>query len=115
MKTRSGWILIAVLIGLGLTPFLAGLPAEAGTPAQAAGQAKQKQATVQMRIAGMTCAACAKGLEASFRNMAGVERASVDYKAGQATITFDPAKQSSASLSKLVTSCGYEVKETKVV
>ena len=41
----------------------------------------------------MTCAACAKGLEASFRNMAGVVKADVDYKAGQAVITFDAANK----------------------
>ena len=68
-----------------------------------------------MRIAGMTCAACARGLEASFRKMAGVEKAEIDYKAGQAVITFDPARQTTDSLSKLVAECGYTVKEIKVV
>ena len=68
-----------------------------------------------MRIAGMTCASCAKGLEASFRNIAGVVKVTVDYKAGQAMITFDTTKQSTESLSKFVASCGYKVKETKVV
>jgi Cu+-exporting ATPase len=82
---------------------------------QTGGQATANQKTVQMRIAGMTCAACAKGLEASFRHMAGVAKVSVDYKAGQAVITFDPAKQSSQSLAKFVTSCGYQVKETKAI
>jgi len=68
-----------------------------------------------MRIAGMTCAACAKGLEASFRNMAGTVKADVDYEAGQAVITFDPAKQNAESLAKFIASCGYQVKETKVI
>ncbi len=63
----------------------------------------------------MTCAACARGLEASFRKMAGVEKVAVDYKAGQAVITFDPGKQSVDSISKFVADCGYEVKETKVI
>ncbi len=62
----------------------------------------------------MSCAACAKGLEASFRHMAGVEQASIDYKTGQAVIRFDPATQTPESLSELVTSCGYQVKETRV-
>jgi copper chaperone CopZ len=88
----------------------------AGSPApQNVEQSSGKQKTVQFRIAGMTCAACAKGLEASFRNMAGVVKADVDYKAGQAVVTFDTAKQSPESLSKFVTKCGYQVKETKVV
>jgi copper chaperone CopZ len=74
-----------------------------------------KQKTIQVRITGMTCAACARGLEASFRKMVGVEKAAVDYKAGQAEITFDPGKQTAESLSKFVTNCGYQVKETKVI
>jgi copper chaperone CopZ len=57
----------------------------------------------------------AKGLEASFRNMAGVVKAAVDYKAGQAVITFDTATQSAERLSKFVVKCGYQVKEIKVV
>jgi Cu+-exporting ATPase len=77
--------------------------------------AATKQKTIQVRIAGMTCAACARGLEASFRKMAGVEKAAVDYKSGEAVITFDPGRQSAESLSKFVTGCGYQVKETKVI
>jgi len=104
---------IAVAAALALVAFQTS--AQQTARAQTNEQSKPKQATVQMRIAGMTCAACAKGLEASFKNMAGVERAAVDYKGGQATITYDPAKQSADSLSKFVTNCGYKVKETKVV
>ncbi len=74
-----------------------------------------KQKTIQVRIAGMTCAACARGLEASFRKMAGVDKVAVDFRAGQAVITFDPGKQSVDSISKFVADCGYEVKETKVI
>ncbi len=113
MKTRSGWMSIALTAGLVIAASHA--DAQQTDRAQASEQSKPKQATVQMRIAGMTCAACAKGLEASFKNMTGVENAVVDYKGGQATITYDPAKQSTDSLSKLVTSCGYKVKEAKVV
>ena len=113
MKTRLGWISIALTAGLAIAAFHT--CAQQTARAQASEQTKPKPATVQMRIAGMTCAACAKGLEASFKNMTGVEKASVDYKAGQATITYDPGKQSPDSLTKLVTSCGYKVKETKAV
>jgi copper chaperone CopZ len=99
-----------VVLGLG-----SGLPVMASPAPQNVEQSSAKQKTVQFRIAGMTCAACAKGLEASFRNMAGVVKADVDYEAGQAVVTFDAAKQSADSLSKFVTKCGYQVKETKLV
>ena len=71
--------------------------------------------TAQVRIAGMTCNPCAKGLEASFHRMAGVQKADVNYKTGQAVIVFDPAKQSAASLSAHVVASGYQVMEVKVV
>ena len=113
-NTNRLW-LILTWAGLVVLPLGTILPV-AGSPAPQIGeQSSVKQTTVRMRIAGMTCAACAKGLEASFRNMAGVMKADVDYKAGQAVITFDPVKQNADSLSKFIASCGYQVKETKVI
>jgi copper chaperone CopZ len=113
ITNRLRWTL--VWAGLVVLPLGSGLPVTAAPAPQNVEQSATKQKTVQFRIAGMTCAACAKGLEASFRNMAGVVKAEVDYKAGQAVITFDAAKQSADSLSKFVTKCGYQVKETKLV
>ena len=106
-------ILIVVLTFLSqIGPYMA---AQNPTSPNGAVATATKQKTIQVRIAGMTCAACARGLEASFRKMGGVEKAAVDYKRGEAVITFDPGKQSAESLSKFVTDCGYQVKETKVI
>jgi copper chaperone CopZ len=107
--------LTLVLAGLVTIPVGGGWRLSASPAPQNGAQAKVSQKTVQMRIAGMTCAACAKGSEASFRKMAGVVRVTVDYKAGQAVVTFDTSKQNADSLSKFVASCGYKVKETRVV
>ena len=107
--------LILVLAGLVTIPVGGGWRLSASPAPQNGAQTKASRKTVQMRIAGMTCASCAKGLEASFRNMAGVVKVTVDYKAGQALVTFDTSKQSAESLSKFVASCGYKVKETKVI
>lgn len=107
--------LILVFAGLVVIPVGVGWRLSASPAPQNGHQINASQETVQMRIAGMTCAACAKGLEASFRNVAGVVKVSVDYKAGQAVVTFDTSKQSAESLSKFVASCGYKVKETKMV
>jgi copper chaperone CopZ len=100
--------LVVLLVG-------SGVPAIAAPAPQNVEQSVAKQKTVQFRIAGMICAACAKGLEASFRNMVGVVKADVDHKAGQAVIVFDAAKQTADSLAKFVAKCGYQVKETKLV
>jgi hypothetical protein len=83
MNTKSSWTSIALATGLAL--LVLQTSAQQTPRAQASEQAKPRQTTVQLRIAGMTCAACAKGLEASFKNLDGVERAAVDYKGGQAT------------------------------
>jgi len=66
-----------------------------------------------MRIAGMTCAGCAKGWGHRSVTWQGLWKADVDYKAGQAIITLTVAKQSAESLSRFVTKCGYEVKELR--
>ena len=105
--------LVLVLFGVLVLPG-GGLPLLA-VPPQSGQRAAAKAKTVQMRIAGMTCAACAKGLEASFRNMVGIVKAEVGYKSGQAVVTFDTTKQIAESLSKFIASCGYKLKETKVV
>src|SRR5579859_1475704 len=111
VKNRLRLILVCAVVVLG---FGSGLPV-AASPAHQNSEQTVKQKTAHIHIAGMTCAACAKGLEASFRKMPGVVKADVDYKAGQAIITFDPVKQNIGSISKFVAECGYQVKEIKVV
>ena len=81
--------LIAVLAGLIMISLCAGQVLSPGPASQKVSKANASQKTVEMRIAGMTCAACAKGLEASIRNLAGILKVTVDYKAGQAVVRFD--------------------------
>ena len=107
--------LIAVLAELKTISSGTGQMLSAWPNPQRVSQANAIQKTVQMRNAGMTCAECAKGLEGSFRNLAGVLKVTVDYKTRQAVVTFDSSKQTAESLAKFVTTCGYKVKETKVV
>jgi copper chaperone CopZ len=97
--------LFLVLAGLASLPEVGGWRLSARPAPQNGTQAKARQKTVQMRIAGMTCASCAKGLEASFRNMSGVVKVTVDYKAGQAVVTFDTGKQSAESLAARWAAC----------
>jgi copper chaperone CopZ len=112
MKVINRLRLTLVWAGLVALPVGSSLPVLAASHNE---QSATKQKTVQFRITGMTCAACAKGLQASLRNIAGIVKADVDFKAERAVITFDTEKQSADSLSKFVTKCGYQVKEIKVV
>ena len=75
-----------------------------------ASQKSVASATVKLTIDGMTCAACAKGLAATLRKAPGVISSHVDYDKRQATITYDPAKQSAESFKKIVRQSGYTCK-----
>jgi copper chaperone CopZ len=66
--------------------------------------------TVTLTVDGMTCAACAKGLAATLRKAPGVIASQVDYDKRQATITYDPDKQSAESFKTIVRQSGYTCK-----
>ena len=115
--SRAGIGLIAILV-LGVVavsafPYYAGSVVEAGS--RSAKQRKTDSSaslkTSTFSISGMTCPSCARGLEASFRNLAGVSEAKVDYDAKRATISYDPAKQNEQALRKLVTDAGYSTEK----
>lgn len=71
-------------------------------------QPANQMTTVRVRITGMTCEACASGLAASFRNLAGVQSATVEYPSGIATVTYAPGKISVEQLTALVQDAGYQ-------
>ena len=115
-KAVSKWNFLSLGLAAVMVLFLALFPYYSGSVIQAIGAPKAKNEspnastqTASFGISGMTCPSCAKGLEASFRNMPGVKEAKVDYESKQATVTFDPAKQSDEALKKLLAEAGYTV------
>ena len=62
--------------------------------------------TVVLAVSGMTCSACAIGIEKSLTTVSGVQAASVDFAAGQATVYVDPGEVSGEDLLKAVQSAG---------
>jgi len=103
-------LVATVVLFLALFPYYSGSVVQAiGTPKAIKESPNASTKTGSFGISGMTCPSCAKGLEASFRNMPGVKEAKVDYEAKQATVTFDPAKQSDEAIKKLVAEAGYTV------
>ena len=115
-KPVTKWNFLSLGLSATMVFFLALFPYYSGSVVQAMKAPKAKKEspntstqTASFGISGMTCPSCAKGLEASFRNMPGVKEAKVDYDAKQATVTFDPAKQSDESIKKLVAEAGYTV------
>ncbi len=66
-----------------------------------------KPERIQLRIAGMTCAACATRIERKLGKLEGVE-AAVNYATEQATVVFDPTRATVDDLIRAVEAAGYE-------
>lgn len=70
--------------------------------------------TVNLKIAGMSCAACAARIEKGLGRLPGVEKATVNFATEQASVTFDPAQTSLSDLAKKVESLGFSIVTDKV-
>src|SRR5690625_4931892 len=70
-----------------------------------------KEANIQ--ISGMTCAACAAGIEKGLNKMEGVEQANVNLALEKSSGKYDPSKLSEADLEKKIEALGYGVVKDK--
>lgn len=65
--------------------------------------------SVNMKIAGMSCAACAARIEKGLARLEGVDKAAVNYAAEKANIMYDPSKVSLQEIAAKVENLGYQV------
>ena len=67
-------------------------------------------------IEGMTCEACAVGIEARLRKVPGIARAEVSYEAGAASIFFDPtaAAPTDRQIRQAIEEAGYRTSPTDI-
>jgi Cu+-exporting ATPase len=65
--------------------------------------------TITLPVTGMSCAACARTIELTLKDVPGVSAAGVNYATGRATVVFDPAMVAPAGLVEAVRSVGYDV------
>ena len=70
-----------------------------------------KEASIQ--ISGMTCAACATGIEKGLSKMEGVEQANVNLALEKSSIKYDSSKLSETDLEKKIEALGYGVVKQK--
>lgn len=70
----------------------------AAAHAPSSGAALENGEEVTLHIDGMTCAACAIGVESAFLDLSGVNSAKVDWKTGAATVRIDPEKTEPSTL-----------------
>ena len=64
-------------------------------------------------ISGMTCAACAARAERAVKKLPGVEKASVNFAAEKASVSFDPQTVGLRAIKDAVKKAGYQIPETK--
>lgn len=96
------WVATALVVAFALFPNYVGLILDRGRSiGMPAGEAKRGAAYIEsasgrgsrsvcLRVTGMTCAGCARGLEAQLSQLPGVAAAVVDYASGRASITLNP-------------------------
>jgi Cu+-exporting ATPase len=67
------------------------------------------QASANLDILGMTCAACVRRIEGALRKVPGVEEATVNLATERAAVRFDPAQASLRSIAAAIADAGYQV------
>ena len=75
---------------------------------------KTTSRTVQLKISGMTCAACSARIEKGLSKLAGVEKAAVNLASEKAVVTYDPAQTNPEVMAEKIHDLGYAVVKDKV-
>ncbi|MBM3312783.1 MAG: heavy metal translocating P-type ATPase, partial [Candidatus Aminicenantes bacterium] len=68
---------------------------------------------IDLPVTGMSCAGCAAGVEKALSGLHGVDRASVNFATGRATVLFAPRLVSVQDLVKAVRDAGYDVAQAE--
>jgi copper chaperone len=66
-------------------------------------------ATTTLKVIGMSCGGCAGNVEKALKGLSGVTKATVNLKAGNAQVEYDPEKVTDKDLAKAVKNAGYGV------
>lgn len=83
-------------------------PTTGAQKSRAADQAEAARATFV--VEGMTCAGCETTLRLALERAAGVRRAEVSYKSGEAVVDYDPTLTAPDRLRAAIDETGYKVK-----
>lgn len=70
---------------------------------------------VCLKIEGMKCPSCIKGIESSLKNLEGVEEVQIELLPKTAIITFQPEQIQYSTIKDFIESLGYHVKEDREV
>ncbi len=78
-----------------------------------AGIALAKDVTTEIKVSGMSCGACAGGLQKTLERQKGVRKAEVSYEKGLATIVYDDAQTSEKQLRESINKTGFKAEPEK--
>lgn len=67
-----------------------------------------KEARAEFTVTGMSCGACAKGVEARLAELAGVKSATVSYEESSATVVYDDEKLTAEKIKKTIEQSGFK-------
>lgn len=68
-------------------------------------------ATANLKIDGMTCQGCVRGVTKKLTAVDGVVSADVNLEAAKATVEYDPARTGTAQMISAVQQIGYQARE----
>ncbi len=102
------WVVTAATLGMATFPSWSALLVSRQSAAVTA-----DAETVVLAVSGMTCNACAVGIEKSLTKVPGVQAASVDYDGAQATVYVEPGKVPNERLLEAVEAAGSYTAEVK--
>lgn len=63
--------------------------------------------TLILKIDGMHCGGCVGSVEKALRHVQGLQSVSVSLEAGEAVVTYDPARAGIADFTQAVSNAGY--------
>ncbi|MGH9557506.1 MAG: heavy-metal-associated domain-containing protein [Terriglobales bacterium] len=78
-----------------------------------AGVALAKDVTAEIKVSGMTCGACAGGLQKTLERQKGVRKAEVSYEKRLATIVYDDAQTNEKELREAINKTGFKAEPSK--
>lgn len=62
-----------------------------------------------LKIDGMHCGGCVSSVEKALRQVQGMQSVSISLEAGEAAVTYDPARAGIADFTQAVSSAGYSM------
>jgi len=75
--------------------------------------ATAKEVTIEIKVSGMTCQACAVSVQKSLEKVDGVKRADVSSDKGLATVVYDDANANEQQLRDAIDKTGFKAQPAK--